>query len=48
METEFISKISLCTVQEDWLLKTRNHLEKYEKKLTPFEKTKKNQNVGEY
>ena len=41
METEFISKISLCTVQEDWLLKTRNHLEKYEKKLTPFEKTKK-------
>ena len=33
LETEFISKFSLYTVQEDWLLKTRNHLEKYEKKL---------------
>ena len=25
--------LSLYTVQKDWLLKTRNHLEKYEKKL---------------
>ena len=33
LETEFISKFSLYTVQEDWLLKKRNHLEKYEKKL---------------
>ena len=33
LETEFTSKFSLYTVQEDWLLKTRNHLEKYEKKL---------------
>ena len=33
MEAEFISKFSLCAVQEDWLLKTRNHIEKYEKKL---------------
>ena len=33
LETEFISKFSLYTVQEDWLLKTKNHLEKYEKKL---------------
>ena len=33
LETEFISKFSLYTVQEDWLFKTRNHLEKYEKKL---------------
>ena len=33
LETEFISILSLCTVQEDWLLKTRNHLEKHEKKL---------------
>ena len=31
LETEFISKFSLYTVQEDWLLKTRNHLEKYER-----------------
>ena len=29
LETE----ISLCTVQEDWLLKTKNHLVKYERKL---------------
>ena len=27
LETEFISKFSLYTVQEDWLLKTKNHLE---------------------
>ena len=33
MEAEFISKFSLCAVQEDWFLKTRNHIEKYEKKL---------------
>ena len=33
LETEFISKFSLYTAQEDWLLKTRSHLEKYEKKL---------------
>ena len=33
LQTEFISKFSLYTVQEDWLLKTRNQLEKYEKKL---------------
>ena len=33
METDFISKFSLHTVQEDWLLKTKNHLEKFEKKL---------------
>ena len=33
LETEFISKFSLYTVQEVWLLKTKNHLEKYEKKL---------------
>ena len=26
LETESISKFSLCTVQSDWLLKTRNHL----------------------
>ena len=32
-ETEFIWKFSLYTVQKDWLLKTKNHLEKYEKKL---------------
>ena len=31
LETKFISKFSLYTVQEDWLLKTRNHLEKYER-----------------
>ena len=36
------NKQNLDTVQEDWLLKTRNHLE------TPFEKTQKNQNVAEY
>ena len=33
LKTEYISKFSLYTVQEDWLLKTRNHREKYEKKL---------------
>ena len=33
LETEFISTFSLYTIQEVWLLKTRNHLEKYEKKL---------------
>ena len=33
LQTEFISKFSLYTVQEDWLLRTRNQLEKYEKKL---------------
>ena len=33
LETKFISKFSLYTVQEDWLLKTKNHQEKYEKKL---------------
>ena len=33
LETEFISKFRLYTVQEDWLFKTKNHLEKYEKKL---------------
>ena len=31
--TEFISKFSLYAVQENWLLKKRNHLEKYENKL---------------
>ena len=33
LETELISKFSFYTVQEDWLLKTKTHLEKYEKKL---------------
>ena len=33
LETEFISTFSLRTAQEVWLLKTRDHLEKYEKKL---------------
>ena len=33
LETNFVSKFSLLTVQEDWHLKTRHHLEKYEKKL---------------
>ena len=33
LETNFVSKYSLSTVQEDWLLKTRHHLEKYEEKL---------------
>ena len=33
LETDFISKFSLYTVQEYWLLKTKNHLKKYEKKL---------------
>ena len=33
LETEFISTFSLYTIQEVWLLKTRNHLEKCEKKL---------------
>ena len=33
LETNLVSKFSLLTVQEDWLLKTRHHLEKYEKKL---------------
>ena len=33
LETEFISEFSLYTIQENWLLKTKTHLEKYEKKL---------------
>ena len=33
LETKFISKFGLHTVQEDWLLKIRNHFQKYEKKL---------------
>ena len=33
LETEFSSKFSLYTAQKDSLLKTKNHLEKYEKKL---------------
>ena len=33
LKTEYISKFSLYTAQVDWLLKTRNHLERYEKKL---------------
>ena len=33
LEIELISKFSLYNVQEDWFLKTRNHLEKYERKL---------------
>ena len=33
LETEFILKFSWYTVQEDWLLKTKNQREKYEKKL---------------
>ena len=33
LETEFVSKFNLLTVQEDWLLKTRHYIEKYEKKL---------------
>ena len=33
LETEFILKFSLYTVEENWLLKTKNHLEKHEKKL---------------
>ena len=33
LETEFISKFTLYTVHKDWLLKTKNHLKKYEKKL---------------
>ena len=31
--TQFKSTINRHLIQEDWLLKTRNHLEKYEKKL---------------
>ena len=31
--TQFKSKINRQIVQEDWLLKTRNHLEKLEEKL---------------
>ena len=33
LEAECISKFSLYTVLDDCLLKTKNHLEKYEKKL---------------
>ena len=33
LDTEFISKFSVYTVQEGWLLKTKNHLEKYERKF---------------
>ena len=33
LETAFISKFSLYTVQEDWVSKTKNYLEKYEKRL---------------
>ena len=33
LEKKFNSKFSCYTVQEDWLLKTRNRLEKYEKQL---------------
>ena len=33
LETDFVSKFNLSTVQEDWLLKTRHRLEKYERKL---------------
>ena len=33
LETDFVSKFSLSTVQEDCLLKTRHHVGKYEKKL---------------
>ena len=45
LETEFVSKFSLLTVQEDWLLKTRHHLEKYEKKLR-LKKLKKIRNLA--
>ena len=31
--TQFKSKMNRQIVQEDWLLKTRNHLERLEKKL---------------
>ena len=31
LETKFNSKFNCYAVQEDWLLKTRNHLEKYGK-----------------
>ena len=40
LETELVLKFSLYTVQEDWFLKTRNHLEKYKKK-PPLKKLKK-------
>ena len=40
LEAECISKFSLYTVHDDCLLKTKNHLEKYEKKLC-FKKLKK-------
>ena len=40
LETEYISKFNLCTVQKNWLLKTKNRLEKYETKLR-LEKLKK-------
>ena len=40
LETKFNSKFTCYTVQEYWLLKARNHLEKYEKQL-PLEKLKK-------
>ena len=33
LETDFVSKFNLSTLQEDWLLKTRHRLEKYERKL---------------
>ena len=41
LETEFISKFSLYTVQEDSLLKTKKSSEKILKE-TPFEKTQEN------
>ena len=43
MGTEFISKFSLCAMQKDWLLETREHLENYEKKfrLEKFKKIRK-------
>ena len=33
LETDFVSKFNLSTLQEDWLLKTRHRLEKHERKL---------------
>ena len=41
LETEFIWKFSLYTVQEDWLLKTKKSPGKIRKE-TPFEKTQEN------
>ena len=41
LETEFIWKFSLYTVQEDWLLKTKKSPGKIWKE-TPFEKTQEN------